>query len=219
MHDPKVVAHEIRSPIPQIERRESARNYPQGPRWSSHWFIGDRALWFPALVTIWHVEPDGQDAFEVCDRNGDWKWHVRHWELQLHPVQKWRRRIMTRCAECGGKSTKTNPVNCSLQWDAPEVPWWYPEQHLYHHACSAKVSERNRERHNAGEQLKTWDQYRAQIAVLNQAAAGLQEVGEPEAAGYLQLEATRIRMTLEREAEEVRAASRERAAARKEANR
>lgn len=217
MHDPLVVAYEIRTPIPEVRVRRPAPGKPQGPRWSAFWYIGEHELYFPPVVTIWHREPGDADAFEVCPRNGNWKHHVAHWQVQLHPVQKWRRRIMTRCAECRGKSTKKNPVNCSLQWDSPEVPWWYPEQELYHHACSAKVSARKRDQHQARERLARWDQYRAQIAALQSAAADLQSVGEPEAAGYLLLEVTRIRMNLEQETEEVREDSRARAKAREAA--
>lgn len=211
MHSPMTVAHEIPWPIPTITRDPRNRDRPQGPRASWFWYIGDRELYFHALVTIWHREPGDQDSGTVCKPGTPWRWHTEHWEFQVHPLQKWRRRIMTRCAECGGKSTAKNPVNCSLGgWDddGPKVPWWYPEQHLYHHACSAKVSARNRERHEATEQLKTWDQYKAQISVLHQSAADLRDVGEVEAADYLLLDATRIQNTLEHEAEEVRAARR-----------
>jgi hypothetical protein len=216
VHSPLTVAHEIRTPIPKVERRRAPSDRPRGPRWSAHWYLADKTLYFPPLVTIWHREPDDQDSGTVCTRDTNWRWHFDHWEYQIHPVQKWRRRIMTRCAECGGRSTKKDPVNCSLQWENDEVPWWYPEPGLYHQTCSSKARARTAEQHQARDRTKTWDQYRAQIAILNQAATDLTGVGEPEAAGWLQLEATRIRMTLEREAAEVTQARRDAAAAREQ---
>ena len=199
MHDPMVVAHEILSPIPHIDRRESARRMPQGPRWSSHWYIGDRALWFPPIITIWHVEPDDEDAFTVCPRDGDWKWHVRHWKLQLHPVQKWRRRIMTRCAGCGGRSTKKHTVNHGLNWESPDVPWWYPEQELYHADCASKVINQRAQRNTAEKNQKRWDEHRAQVHALRALARDLEEAGESEAASLATLRAETLNQTIQDE--------------------
>ena len=30
------------------------------------------------------------------------RWHVHHWHFQIHPLQKLKRRLFTRCRECGG---------------------------------------------------------------------------------------------------------------------
>jgi hypothetical protein len=74
MHDPYVVAFEIRRPWPR----------------RVHW--GTRRWYFPPIITVWHVEPGGHDSGEICrhyDRetkkitNG-WRWHVWHWKLQIH---------------------------------------------------------------------------------------------------------------------------------------
>jgi len=61
------------------------------------------------LFTIWHREPDGHDSGEVCqhyDRatgrvlNG-WRWHVRHWRVQVLPWQRVRTWLVDRCDHCG----------------------------------------------------------------------------------------------------------------------
>lgn len=82
MHDPMVVAFEIKRPWPQRSSLRSKRRY------------------WPALVTVWHVEPGGRDAGSVCARSRR-SWHVHHWKVQVRPIQKLRRFLFERCAECG----------------------------------------------------------------------------------------------------------------------
>lgn len=111
MHDPMVVAHTIRRPWP--------RNKP--------------FRYWPVLVTIWHVEPDGRDALTVCTRR--WKWHIHHWKVQVHALQQLRRWALTRCEVCGGKSRKGRYVNVSRHWHRAKDPWWRGERGLYHADC------------------------------------------------------------------------------------
>lgn len=205
MHDPMTVAHEIRFPIPKVRPNEYAKNRPQGPRWSAYWYLGDKELYFPPLVTIWHNEPGGADSLSVCKWGTNWQWHVKHWSFQVHPVQHWRRRIMTRCAGCGGRSTKKNSVNHSLEWDSDKVPWWYPEQNLYHPDCASKESRKRATRHETQKNQETWDQQLAQARILTQSAEDLRYLGEEEAADYLVLRANGIKNTVSRMQEEARA--------------
>src|SRR5262245_31286146 len=132
MHDPHVVAFEIHRP------------WPRRVAW------GTRRWYFPPLITVWHVEPKGYDSGQVCRHythtdgkttmlNG-WRFHVHHWRLQIHPLQKWRRRLFTRCAWCGGRSTKHDAVNVSHSWDGPRSRWWRGELGLYHRDCSGVAS-------------------------------------------------------------------------------
>ncbi|MGI8333463.1 hypothetical protein ACRYCC_26220 [Actinomadura scrupuli] len=152
MHDPLVVAFEIRRPWPQRSRDRDGR--PE--RWrigkSAFWTLAGRSFYFPSLITVWHREPGGRDSGEVCkhhsryqDADGKWQWkfhhgwrfHVHHWKIQISPLQRLRRRLLTRCAWCGGRSTKGDAVNVSHQWDGPRGRWWQGEPGLYHHDCSA----------------------------------------------------------------------------------
>lgn len=130
MHDPFVVAFELRRPWPQ-------RSADPG-----------RRFWLPPLITVWHREPGGHDSGEVCKhwRRGPnneivilhaWKWHVHHWRIQLHPLLHLRRTLLTRCTWCGGRQRKGDPVNVSHSWDGPRGRWWQGEPGLYHRDCSS----------------------------------------------------------------------------------
>lgn len=138
MHDPDVVAFEIPRP------------WPKGSK------LNGRRYW-PAMVTIWHREPRGHDSGEICkhyrrwqEPDGAWKseilhgwrWHVHHWHIQVIPLQAFRRTLLTRCAWCHGRSTKTNPANISHQWHAARGRWWRGEPGLYHHDCNSVASAR-----------------------------------------------------------------------------
>lgn len=122
MHDPLVVAFEIPRP------------------WPGRLPFTQRLYW-PALITVWHREPGDHDAGEVCRHHASgrivhgWRWHVHHWRIQVHPAQQLRRRLLTRCAHCGGRSTKTRPVNVALGGQPRRTPWWRGEAELYHFGC------------------------------------------------------------------------------------
>ncbi len=118
MHDPLVVAFEIRRPWPT--RRDS--------RGWRYW---------PPVVTVWHREPGGADANTVCKYSGHWRWHVHHWKIQIRPAQALRRSLLTRCAWCGGRSRKGDMVNFSHQWDGTRGRWWRGEPGLFHEDCSS----------------------------------------------------------------------------------
>jgi hypothetical protein len=153
MHDPMVVAFEIRRPWP---RRSDGPPF-KGERWSirpgsAFWTLAGRRWWFPPLITVWHVEPGGKDSGEVCPHyrrwqkpdgtwtsemlNG-WRFHVKHWHVQVRPIQALRRWLLTRCEWCGGPSRKRHRVNVSHQWDRKSGPWWRGDRGLYHVDCSS----------------------------------------------------------------------------------
>lgn len=155
MHDPMVVAFEIRRPWP---RRDSWRPRNE-QRWKvggAFWMLAGRRYYFPSLVTVWHVEPGGRDSGEVCKhyaRHQDpvtsewstefrhaWKWHVHHWYIQVRPLQALRRRLLTRCAWCGGSDRKRAHVNVSHSWDGSRGRWWRGEPGLFHGDCSSVAS-------------------------------------------------------------------------------
>lgn len=141
MHDPLVVAFEIRRP------------------WPKRSGIDVRRWYWPPLVTVWHREPGGHDSGEVCkhyrryqDAAGDWQYkflhgwklHVHHWKVQVHPLQEVRRWILTRCAWCGGRHSKGDAVNHSLSWDGPCGRWWQGEPGLYHGDCASVKTAKGR---------------------------------------------------------------------------
>lgn len=150
MHDPMVVAFDICRPWPR--RSDYGKS---SPRWSFRgrfWQLAGRRYYWPGLVTIWHVEPGGHDAGEVCKhyrrtRGADgewtttylrgWRWHVHHWRIQVHPLQNFRRWALTRCTWCHGRSRRGDHVDVGRQWDGPRGKWWQGEPGLYHHDCSS----------------------------------------------------------------------------------
>jgi hypothetical protein len=159
MHDPLVVAFEIRRPWPKRARYRDAKPVPEGkrakPRWSwslPYFTFAGKGWYFPGVITIWHKEPGGHDSGEVCkhqhreqDADGQWRYvfhhawrfHIHHWKIQVQPLQAARRWLLTRCEWCGGPSRKGDLVNVSHQWDGERGPWWRGERGLFHMDCSS----------------------------------------------------------------------------------
>jgi hypothetical protein len=116
----------------------------------SHSRLAGRDFYWPPIMTVWHREPGGRDALTICreryqDSTGKWKlttgWklHFWHYRLQFPPLQKLRRRLLTRCAWCGQRDTKGSAVNVSMQWDGPRGRWWQGEPGLYHGECTGRA--------------------------------------------------------------------------------
>lgn len=153
MHDPLVVAFEIRRPWPRRSKSYDAK--PGKSRWKVRgpfWTLAGRGFYWPAMVTVWHREPGGKDSGEVCKhyvrtQSADgtwstrilhgWRWHVRHWRIQVGPLQTLRRWALTRCAWCGGRSRDGDRANISHQWNGQRAPWWRGERGLFHQDCSS----------------------------------------------------------------------------------
>lgn len=154
MHSPEVLAFSILSPFPKITKRTKSR--VTSIKFGSHfWYIGDYELYFESLVDVWHMEPDGKDALTICekrwkDKDGKWhyskawRWHFWHYKVSPSILYKWRRRLFTRCAECGGPSRKGHVVNHSDNgwYGGPKMPLWCGEINIYHSECMAKMSKR-----------------------------------------------------------------------------
>jgi hypothetical protein len=185
MHDPLVVAFEIRRPWPRRERSHDSirphtdRVFPRwrfklhhdcaacdeqeraehaGKRyfpwwkpssWTPFWTVAGRGYYWPPLIVVWHREPRGHDSGEICkhlirwqDEHGKWqskilhgwRFHVHHWRIQVRPLQELRRRLLTRCAGCGGRHKRGHPVNVGF-WNGARGPWWRGERNLYHLGC------------------------------------------------------------------------------------
>ncbi|MEV5347147.1 hypothetical protein [Streptomyces achromogenes] len=138
MHDPLTVAFEIRRPWPETADWRTEQAARTGTRWrigGAFWVLAGRGLYWPGLITVWHREPGSRDSLTICGRRC--RLHVHHWRIQIHPLQKLRRRALTRCAWCHGRHRKGDPVNVSHQWNGPRGHWWEGEPGLFHHDCSA----------------------------------------------------------------------------------
>jgi len=135
MHDPMVVAIEVRRPWPKV--RKLTKRRPLRLR-GAFWQLGSVELYWPGLITVWHIEPGDADAGTVCKPSA-WKRHVHHWQLQVHPWQHFRRWAFTRCAWCGGRSRRGDYVNVGEGWGSTSKPrrWWQSEVGLCHSDCSS----------------------------------------------------------------------------------
>lgn len=69
MHDPLVVAFEIKRPWPD-----------------SYETTGRRRRYWPAMITVWHREPGGRNSGTVCKQNSR-KWHVLHIKWHVYEVR------------------------------------------------------------------------------------------------------------------------------------
>lgn len=138
MHDPLTVAFEIRRPWPQRADWRTKQAAREGVRWrigTPYGVLAGRGIYWPCMITVWHRDPSGYD--DATCRGKRWQLHVHHWNIQISPLQQLRRRLLTRCAWCGGRSVTGDQVNISHQWDGPRGRWWQGERGLYHRDCSA----------------------------------------------------------------------------------
>lgn len=91
-----------------------------------------RVRWtWPPLVTVWHQDPDGQRC-----PSSTWARHPWHWKLQVLPLQRLRRKLITRCAWCAGPSRKGDVVNLRMQPGAERARLWRGESGLFHVDCA-----------------------------------------------------------------------------------
>lgn len=64
------------------------------------------------------------------------RWHVRHWKIQVHPVETFKRWAWSRCCRCGGRfAWGEAPVSGS--WTSPGPRWFRGEPSIYHSDCGA----------------------------------------------------------------------------------
>jgi hypothetical protein len=62
------------------------------------------------------------------------RWHIRHWKINVHAIQKLKRWLFSRCAECGkGFSWGYSPV--SYNWHGKGPQWFKGEPGVCHHEC------------------------------------------------------------------------------------
>jgi hypothetical protein len=62
------------------------------------------------------------------------RWHVRHWQIQIHPVQHFKRWAFSRCDKCGGRF-RWGEAPISGSWDSDGPQWFKSEAHVHHGSC------------------------------------------------------------------------------------
>jgi len=73
------------------------------------------------------------------------RWHIWHWRLQVHPVQKLKRWMFSRCEQCG-KRFKLGEAVVSFKWYSEGPRWFRSETDVYHESCSHKVWREEKEK-------------------------------------------------------------------------
>ncbi|OMH30634.1 hypothetical protein BGP79_11790 [Tersicoccus sp. Bi-70] len=131
----------VRLPIPsRVCRMTSLQRSSRRKGWSWPYVrVAGRELYFGhALIDVWHVEPGGRDAGEVCRYRDHWK-HPGHWRLRYPMAHRLQRRLFTVCSWCSEPGSKGDSVNTGHGWDEDHSPahWWQSERGLYHSACSS----------------------------------------------------------------------------------
>lgn len=67
------------------------------------------------------------------------KWHIWHWQLQIYPLQHFKRWAFSRCARCGRGFT-WGYAPCSHSWDGDGPQWFRSERGVYHSDCANPTS-------------------------------------------------------------------------------
>lgn len=62
------------------------------------------------------------------------RWHIWHWELQIHPVQDFKRWAFSRCAKCHKRFPWGYSV-ISGSWEGTGPRWFYSEKNVFHQGC------------------------------------------------------------------------------------
>lgn len=126
MFDPMSVQFEIKRP------------WPKRVDW------GKSKRYWPPIITVWHKDPCQGDNDNTCGwpRNRWRKFHIHHWRIQIHFLQKFRRWALSRCAYCGDRFPWGYAPIRSAFWSlGKRSPWWLGEADVYHHGCESKRRE------------------------------------------------------------------------------
>lgn len=65
------------------------------------------------------------------------RWHIRHWKIQVHALQSFKRWAFTRCAICGGRF-EWGSSGVTNSWHATGPRWFKSETDLSHMACAGQ---------------------------------------------------------------------------------
>lgn len=125
--------------------------------------VNGRSVRMP-FITLWHIDPAAAGHDDSCyesmrvfygkksevvgypelmdrvwwfNKVFAWRLHFWHWRLQIHPIQKFKRWLSSRCDYCGeGFEWGEVPVTTNpdpFQENAPG--WLWSEEDIYHPEC------------------------------------------------------------------------------------
>lgn len=62
------------------------------------------------------------------------RWHVQHWEVQIHFLRDLKRFLFSRCCKCGRGFSWGHSV-CTDSWNRTGPQWFRSEKNVYHSDC------------------------------------------------------------------------------------
>lgn len=155
MHDPMTVAFDIRSPFGKKNELMKDKSYRYHAPIITIWHVDpesdgtdDSCDWFGRKLPrgvrdeVNSLPEDARRAVHMTlwvigDRR-PWyrkpKWHVRHWRLQVHPIQQFKRWTFSRCAGCGHRF-RWGYAPVSNGWGSSGPRWFQGEAGIYHGEC------------------------------------------------------------------------------------
>lgn len=66
------------------------------------------------------------------------RWHVWHWQIQIHAIQRFKRWAFSRCAGCR-KGFTWGYAPTTNQWHGDGPRWFRGERDTYHHGCMPRI--------------------------------------------------------------------------------
>ena len=165
MHDPMTLAFKIPRPWPSRRHTIGGKRY--WPEWiqiwhvdpekggdddSCDWFGGDLTRengWYPGTVDEFnHLSPAAQEAVrfvwwqwrQKLTARRWWqhpRWHLRHWQINVLPLQAFKRWAFSRCAVCGKRFSWRECATGQVigTWDG-KGPQWFGGENITHMRCS-----------------------------------------------------------------------------------
>ena len=114
----------------------------------SNWYKGDEGIPNTPEQDKWWREEQARGFFGaimgyILRERRPWfrrpKWHFWHWQLQIHPLQNFKRWAFSRCCKCGGRFKWGASVG-SGSWHS-DGPSWRGEKDVYHMDCNRPMSD------------------------------------------------------------------------------
>jgi hypothetical protein len=64
------------------------------------------------------------------------KWHIHHWRVQLHLVQRFKRWMWSRCQKCGGRFSWFDAGGRVVgTWGGKGPAWFHNGEKIWHMSC------------------------------------------------------------------------------------
>jgi len=167
MHDPMTVAFDIAIPKFWRKKKFGIRGRIElltiwhvdpekdGSDDSCDWFGSRRTRehgWYPHMLDSYHQMSD--EAKEAIDflwyafrsklSARPWwrhpRWHIHHWQFQIHFLQALKRYLFSRCMKCGGRFTWREAADGQVigEWSSKGPSWFKNTERIRHMDCARR---------------------------------------------------------------------------------